>query len=246
MTDNTAVRTVKIDLCDLCIAGKGGECHTPGCALWINRAPDLRIDTHPSFEIVPATEAAAEDALHEWLVEVLNYSPTDALVTNQHVEELAAYLLPLIRKRISIEASEGEADGNTAGHPLRMQIAAALIMHDHPEQNSLTRPDEPLVMLYTDPKFHVCAKALSQADAVLSVVQEYVKPPEHLVLFNGWTAVEVDYCTCMNPGPEWGHEPHCGLEPFAKIDTVRHDAQIARDIDRQRREDDNGDEQTQA
>lgn len=28
-------------LCQRCIDGAGGECHTPGCGLWMNRAPDV-------------------------------------------------------------------------------------------------------------------------------------------------------------------------------------------------------------
>lgn len=27
--------------CKACLDGKGGECHTPGCVFWMNRAPDL-------------------------------------------------------------------------------------------------------------------------------------------------------------------------------------------------------------
>jgi hypothetical protein len=30
-----------IRLCDLCLDGAGGECHTPGCVMFINRAPDI-------------------------------------------------------------------------------------------------------------------------------------------------------------------------------------------------------------
>lgn len=37
------VRTVQIRLCDHCLDGAGGECHTPGCALWMNRAPDVSL-----------------------------------------------------------------------------------------------------------------------------------------------------------------------------------------------------------
>lgn len=45
------VRLVQISLCELCLLGKGGECHVPGCALWLNRAPDLAI--HPElYEII--------------------------------------------------------------------------------------------------------------------------------------------------------------------------------------------------
>lgn len=46
------VQTVQIRLCDDCLSGIGGECHTPGCALWLNRAPDLRI--HPELYSVVA------------------------------------------------------------------------------------------------------------------------------------------------------------------------------------------------
>jgi len=37
------VHSVRIRLCSACLGGEGGECHTPGCALWLNRAPDLPI-----------------------------------------------------------------------------------------------------------------------------------------------------------------------------------------------------------
>lgn len=30
-------------LCSACIDGEGGECHTPGCIMWLNRAPDLSL-----------------------------------------------------------------------------------------------------------------------------------------------------------------------------------------------------------
>jgi len=33
----------KIHLCDACLDGEGGECHTPGCALIYSRAPDIPI-----------------------------------------------------------------------------------------------------------------------------------------------------------------------------------------------------------
>ncbi len=44
---------VTLWLCDLCLSGAGGEGHAPGCAFWLNRAPDLPL--HPGI--------AAEDAL---------------------------------------------------------------------------------------------------------------------------------------------------------------------------------------
>lgn len=41
-----SVHRVVLDLCDLCLGGAGGECHTPGCALWMNRAPDMPVNDY--------------------------------------------------------------------------------------------------------------------------------------------------------------------------------------------------------
>ena len=51
------VRLVQLYLCDPCIDGEGGECHTPGCSLWMNRAPDLSIRHNQGVQILgpPAT-----------------------------------------------------------------------------------------------------------------------------------------------------------------------------------------------
>lgn len=46
------VHTVQIPMCDLCLDGAGGECHTPGCIFWINRAPDLPIRSDPRLLFV--------------------------------------------------------------------------------------------------------------------------------------------------------------------------------------------------
>lgn len=66
------VHTITIDLCSLCINGAGGECHVPGCALWMNRAPDIAINDHPSFRVIDnltaerdADDQASNDRLEE-------------------------------------------------------------------------------------------------------------------------------------------------------------------------------------
>jgi hypothetical protein len=46
------VRLVQLWLCDPCLDGMGGQCHTPGCALWINRAPDLPLRGNPFVTIL--------------------------------------------------------------------------------------------------------------------------------------------------------------------------------------------------
>ena len=66
------VHLVQLWLCDLCLDGAGGECHVPGCALWINRAPDVALHGNPMVTILdvsldlPASEVpAAALALYE-------------------------------------------------------------------------------------------------------------------------------------------------------------------------------------
>ncbi len=47
------LEVVTLVLCADCLDGKGGECHTPGCALWMKRAPDVSIRSNvesPSFQ----------------------------------------------------------------------------------------------------------------------------------------------------------------------------------------------------
>lgn len=56
------VRKVTLWLCDLCLNGAGGECHTPGCALWINRAPDLPLLRSPMVTVHPEPGAVPSDA----------------------------------------------------------------------------------------------------------------------------------------------------------------------------------------
>lgn len=55
------VRMVQLWLCDLCLDGAGGECHTPGCSLWINRAPDLSLRNNPMVTILAAQQDDADD-----------------------------------------------------------------------------------------------------------------------------------------------------------------------------------------
>ena len=37
----------EIRLCSLCVTGAGGECHSPGCALFLSRAPDISLKDNP-------------------------------------------------------------------------------------------------------------------------------------------------------------------------------------------------------
>jgi hypothetical protein len=51
-----------ISLCDACVAGEGGECHTPGCALWCKSAPDVKLDTGRACIKMTERELAAFNA----------------------------------------------------------------------------------------------------------------------------------------------------------------------------------------
>jgi hypothetical protein len=55
---------VKLVLCDCCLDGAGGECHVPGCQLFLNRAPDLPIRGDPRVTIYPLEETMDRAATH--------------------------------------------------------------------------------------------------------------------------------------------------------------------------------------
>lgn len=40
---------VAVSICELCLAGVGGECHVPGCAMFLQDAPDSPL----AHEVLP-------------------------------------------------------------------------------------------------------------------------------------------------------------------------------------------------
>lgn len=36
---SSKLHSVTLEICEPCIEGSGGECHTPGCAFWMRPAP---------------------------------------------------------------------------------------------------------------------------------------------------------------------------------------------------------------
>lgn len=50
----------EIYLCRYCISGGGGECHSPGCALFLNRAPDIPV-TEPMCRPLPAVKGEGNE-----------------------------------------------------------------------------------------------------------------------------------------------------------------------------------------
>ncbi len=44
--------TVTLQVCQVCLLGQGGECHTPGCTFWMCAAPDVPLGlTFPSANL---------------------------------------------------------------------------------------------------------------------------------------------------------------------------------------------------
>lgn len=47
---------VEVSVCQMCLDGVGGECHTPGCVFWMNDAPNESQATALRPHIVDSTE----------------------------------------------------------------------------------------------------------------------------------------------------------------------------------------------
>lgn len=54
------LKRVVITLCEECLKGVGDECHTPGCALFLHRAPDHEV-TEELYEILDEIEYGEDE-----------------------------------------------------------------------------------------------------------------------------------------------------------------------------------------
>lgn len=73
------LQTVTLNVCALCLRGSGGECHTPGCAFWMNRAPDIPLTIQDN----------EEDKMEEVVYEVEVSYPREGgpVLTSQDIED---------------------------------------------------------------------------------------------------------------------------------------------------------------
>jgi hypothetical protein len=39
VTNPYTLHRIEVNVCTLCLRGRGGECHVPGCAFWMDKAP---------------------------------------------------------------------------------------------------------------------------------------------------------------------------------------------------------------
>jgi hypothetical protein len=77
---NPPVRYVRLWLCDPCLDGAGDECHSPGCALWINRAPDIPLRDNPCVTITDSDEGAR---VIGYLIGERMYAPEDVVIVRE-------------------------------------------------------------------------------------------------------------------------------------------------------------------
>jgi hypothetical protein len=63
--DEPTLNRYLVYLCSLCVAGEGGECHTPGCAFYMSSAPDLPLTT-PMVRQLPEPSMAVKEVLQLW------------------------------------------------------------------------------------------------------------------------------------------------------------------------------------
>lgn len=55
-----SLQQIVLTVCGDCLDGAGGECHTPGCALWISTAPDIRLRERAASELAMAAEPTVD------------------------------------------------------------------------------------------------------------------------------------------------------------------------------------------
>jgi hypothetical protein len=52
---------VTVNLCGRCLNGEGGECHTPGCGFFLNRAPDLALSAKDGWPVKAHKDCGVPD-----------------------------------------------------------------------------------------------------------------------------------------------------------------------------------------
>jgi hypothetical protein len=59
MAKSADLKRVAIWVCQPCLDGESGECHTPGCIQWMRRGEE-RLDFQHQYEICPSTPEAKD------------------------------------------------------------------------------------------------------------------------------------------------------------------------------------------
>lgn len=99
MPDDNEVTLLRVTLtlCTLCLSGKGGECHSPGCALWMRRAPDVPVTQYQAAD--DYEEAIADDV--RFAVGVLEAAAPPREQDEGHYANRALTYLHRIQQRLA-------------------------------------------------------------------------------------------------------------------------------------------------
>lgn len=103
--EGTVERFSLVQLCQRCLAGEGGECHTPGCGLWANRAPDIPVTALEPSDALAALEGegavvldrAEAETVREWGCRAMEADEFDGWneLDDALLTKLRAVLLPV-------------------------------------------------------------------------------------------------------------------------------------------------------
>jgi hypothetical protein len=84
------VLLVEIRLCELCLSGAGGECHVPGCALFLRSAPDLRLDPATDYATVPPGSVRVSEGAVRMVLRWLGYPRSNPALCRGALDEFDA------------------------------------------------------------------------------------------------------------------------------------------------------------
>lgn len=101
-----AVSLVQLPMCGPCLNGAGGECHTPGCAMWMMPAPSSPVLGRPLVVVLDGTDPAVK--LAAAVTERDEAWAAHDEVTRQCAEVFAG--LDRFRQSVAEQAWEREAD----------------------------------------------------------------------------------------------------------------------------------------
>lgn len=131
---------VTMTLCSLCLDGKGGECHVPGCALWIARAPDLSLRNNPMVAKIDGwamCRLCGMNRASKRLARIADRAAICAGCARRSVVHLVAVALVLLMAHAVSAQEDPEAGlvdavltGDTATHEAAL-IRPQLVRRDH-------------------------------------------------------------------------------------------------------------------
>jgi hypothetical protein len=88
------VTLVEIRLCSLCLNGEGGECHVPGCAIFLRSAPDLPLESGLDYATVQTNSVRVSAKAVRMVLRWLAYPASNPALCRDALDEFDAALRP--------------------------------------------------------------------------------------------------------------------------------------------------------